>query len=51
MRRIISIIAALVILLSVDLSGMSANVFAANSDQVDRVVCGIGVTIKGGNIK
>ena len=33
MRRIISIIAALVILLSVDLSGMSANVFAADSDQ------------------
>ena len=26
-------------------------VLAANSDQVDRVVCGIGVTIKGGNIK
>ena len=33
MRRIISITAALVILLSVDLSGMSANVFAADSDQ------------------
>ena len=34
-----------------ELTGRICTVLAANSDQVDRVVCGIGVTIKGGNIK
>ena len=34
-----------------ELTGRICSVLAANSDQVDRVVCGIGVTIKGGNIK
>ena len=34
-----------------ELTGRICTVLATNSDQVDRVVCGIGVTIKGGNIK
>ena len=34
-----------------ELTGRICTVLAANSDQVDRVVCGIGVTIKGGDTK
>ena len=34
-----------------ELTGRICTVLAANSDQVDRVVCGIGVTIEGGDTK
>ena len=34
-----------------ELTGRICTVLTANSDQVDRVVCGIGVTIKGGDTK
>ena len=34
-----------------ELTGRICTVLAANSEQVDRVICGIGVTIKGGDIK